>query len=96
MAYAIKMKPDRAAAALASAPMPSGGDAEDAAEGPEDESSETCNATITTDQLQELNEKGSVELQGDDGEKVLLTLDEGEASGSGDEEDEGGVAPGGM
>lgn len=49
-----------------------------------DESGETCNAKITGEQLQELQESGTVELQGDDGEKVVLTMDQGE----GPEQDE--------
>lgn len=49
--------------------------------GGDDESQEPpCHATITSDQLDEIKQNGTLELQGDDGEQVILTLDEGEGS----------------
>ena len=53
--------------------------------GGDDESGETCKATITTEQVEELAEKGSVTLQADSGESVELTMDPGEAAPGGEE-----------
>lgn len=68
MGFAIKMKSPMKPAAAPPAP------ADD--EAGEDESSESCSASINADQLDELQQKGTVTLQSDDGESVVLTMDE--------------------
>ncbi len=81
--FAIQMKAPKAPAGPP-APMPPMPGAADDDEAGEDETGETCNATISADQLDELQQKGSVELQGDDGEKVMLTMDESDQEGAGE------------
>lgn len=76
MAFTISMKNQKA---RATAPMPPPAPDDEAAEG-EDESSETCQATMSSEQMKELMEQGSVTLDADDGEKVVITLDENDAS----------------
>ncbi len=78
MALKLVAKKSPAAARMSALTIPApppAGDSEDVAEGPEGESGETCNATITAEQVQALQDSGSVTLDADDGEKVVLTME---------------------
>lgn len=56
--------------------------------GPDEEQGETCKATITEAQIEELAEKGTVTLQSDDGESVELSMAQDD-QGAGAEENLG-------
>ncbi len=52
-----------------------------------DEAGETCKASITAEQMANLQEQGTITLDAEDGEKVELTLakgDEGEEAAEGE------------
>ena len=81
MAFKIQAKtsPAKARMTALAIPMPPSSDAEDAAEGSEEESGETCKVTISPEQLQELQDGGMVTLTADDGETVELSMSESES-----------------
>lgn len=70
----IAMPPSKPSGPLAPPPDMPGGD---------EEPGETCNATVTSDQLQELQDQGTVTLQADSGESVVLTMDQGQSADQG-------------